>query len=135
MPDLDCSSCGSMLLSSDSPLPPGIFLLCINCKRAYDNLNKRVAEDDEAAKKQSGVLGVDVPHLEEVVEWVCERKLPELVTPVYEASLSEADFHRKNQRCLIMSGLAESESDEDTLAFLNQTFLPALSVSSKFEVL
>ncbi len=57
MTDLDCSSCGSTLLPSGSPLPPGIFLLCVNCKRAYGDLKKRVAEDDEAAEEQSGVLG------------------------------------------------------------------------------
>ncbi len=83
---------------SSSSLPSGIFLLYVNCKRAYDELKKRVAGDDVAAEEQSGVLGADVRRLEEAIEHVCERKLPELVAPVCEASLSGADFHWRNQK-------------------------------------
>ncbi len=38
-------------------------------------------------------------------------------------------------RKVSITGLPESESDEDTLAFVNQSLLPALSVPSKFEVI
>ncbi len=135
MPDFGCSSCGLSLLNSGSPLPAGVFLLCVKCKSAFDELKLRDAEGEVGGEKGSKSGIIDVRQLEEAVERVCDRKLPELLAPVCEATCLEANFRRKNHKSLIITGLPESERDEDTLAFLNQSLLPALSVPSKFKVI
>ncbi len=135
MPDLACSGCGLSLLNSGSPLPAGVFLLCIKCKSAFDELKSRDAEGEAVSGKGSRMGTIDVNQLEEVVKHICDQKLPELLALVCEATCSEANFCQKNQKSLIIAGLLESETDEDMLAFLNQLLLPALSVPSNFEVI
>ncbi len=71
--------------------------------------------------------------IEEVVERVCQ-KIPQFLVPICEASMSEAHYCLRNQKSLIVLGLAETECDHDLASFLNWTLLPTLGVPAQFSV-
>ncbi len=64
---LVCSSCSLSLLNSGSPLPAGVFLLCIKYKSAFDELKLRDAEREVGREKGSRSGIIDVSQLEEAV--------------------------------------------------------------------
>ncbi len=101
MPLLSCCVCADTLLDSVSVLPGNVYLICGKrraCPNFYSTCNASVFEADltwtvlpsanpEVANVPQPILleNVTVKALEEVVE----RKIPEIIAPICDASTSE----------------------------------------------
>ncbi len=117
MPVLFCDICKKKLPNCRFQLPSGVFLICQECRlqtvsnqRTFD---ERRSENDWNSPPITSTFGES--HSENV-----------------ENSFSETICRLQNQQSLVVSSLAESESDEDVLKLVNLTLFPALSIPTHF---
>ncbi len=132
MPTLSCGLCSVSLLESASVLPENVHLICGKCRAACEHyltdqchLTEQGAGSDQRESVPLQEKGIE-KIVEETVQRVCAQKIPDILVPICEASTSEAYLRSRNQKSLIVSGLAEMEGDQDLASFLNRTLLPAI---------
>ncbi len=135
MPVVFCDICKKKLPDCRFQLPSGVFLICQECRLRVSNQR---AFDDQCPKNDwnlprvSNQCAFDDRRPENDWNLLRIASSEESYSENVEDGYSETICRLHNQQSLIVSGLAESETDEDVLKLVNLTLFPALSIPAHF---